>query len=147
MWVAEQSVDVAAPPAAVWAKYTDVANWPTWDSGLVEASLDGQFDTGGTGRMKTPKGPAARFTLTAVEPDRSFTEETRFPGVRMILEHEIAATDTGCRVTHRARLTGPLAFLWQRILGPRIERALPGAVAGVARAAEGGANPAPTAGT
>lgn len=137
MLIAEESVEVGAGPAAVWARYVDVPNWPTWDDGLVESSLEGPFEQGGKGKMKAQKGPAARFTLTAVEPERAFIEETRFPGVRMILEHEIVPTAGGCRVTHRALLAGPLTFAWKRVLGPRIRAALPGAVAGLARAAEG----------
>jgi hypothetical protein len=67
-----------------------------------------------------------------------FATETRLLGGRLLFEHIIEPIDAGVRITHRARIDGPLAFLYARILRNSITRGLPD---GVDRLATTTANP------
>jgi hypothetical protein len=71
-------------------------------------------------------GLRLRFTLTEVEPERAFTDESRLPGARMGHRHELQPTAGGVRLVNTIYIRGPLARLWAPILGPQAKRGLPG---------------------
>ena len=131
------SVDVAAPPARIFALWADAAAWPSWDPDLESAALDGPFASGSTGVLKPRGGPRTRIELVDVREPESFTAVSRLPGCRMVFEHRAEATGAGCRVTHVVRFEGPLAFAFRRLIGPSIRRGLPGTMAGLRGAAAG----------
>ena len=145
--VSSESVEVRAAPARVFALWRDASGWPAWDPDLESASLDGPFAVGSRGTLKPRGAPRTTIELTDVAPDRAFTAVARLPLCRMVFEHEIepfdessdGPSDERCRVTHRVRFAGPLAPLFARLIGPSIERGLPGTMAGLKRAAEEGA--------
>jgi hypothetical protein len=133
-WECEHSADSEASPEAVWRRYVDVENWREWaQKGVEESSIDGEFEVGTKGVTKAPNLPRARFELVAVEPERRFASKSKVPGGTLLFEHEIEPTDGGTRITHRARLDGPLAFIWSPLLGRLVEREMP---EGVERLAE-----------
>lgn len=132
----EGSIDIAAPPARVFALWADPAGWPVWDPDLVEAELVGPFAVGSRGAVRPVKGPRTRIVLREVTPARSFAAVSDLPLCRMVFEHTIHTAAVGCRVTHAVRFEGPLAMLYRRLIGPSIERGLPGTMMGLKRAAE-----------
>jgi hypothetical protein len=58
----------------------------------------------------------------------------------MIFSHEVTPDVSGTRITHRVEISGPLAGLFARLLGPNLKQGLPEAVNGLVRMAEGGAH-------
>ena len=46
--IARRAIDIAAPPGTVWGLHTDVNAWPTWQTDITEAHLDGAFEPGAT---------------------------------------------------------------------------------------------------
>jgi hypothetical protein len=133
-WQSEHSADSGASPDAVWRRYVDVENWHEWaQKGIEESSIDGEFEVGTKGVSKAPNLPKTRFELVAVEPEKRFASKGKLPGGTLLFEHEIEPTDGGTRITHRATLDGPLAFLWTPLIGRLIEREMP---EGVERLAE-----------
>jgi Polyketide cyclase / dehydrase and lipid transport len=134
IWKLEHSAETEAQPAAVWDRYTDVAHWSEWSTkGVEESSLDGKFEVGSKGTSKAPHLPKGRFELIEVEPERRFVSKVKLPGGTMTFEHQLEPTDGGTRITHRARIEGPLSFLWSPMLGWSVKRGLP---SGVERLAE-----------
>jgi hypothetical protein len=91
----------------------------------VWSRLNGPFEVGTKGKSKPPGLPAGRFRLTVVEPERMFATETRLPGARLLFEHVIEPHEVGVTITHRAVISGPLTFLYARILRRAILRGLP----------------------
>lgn len=57
-----------------------------------------------------------------------FASETTLPGGRLRFDHLIDARDSGVRITHRATLSGPLAFLYAPFVKKSVERGLPDGV-------------------
>jgi len=128
-WQFQHSALSSARRAAVWSHYTDVEKWSAWSQKGVEWSrIDGPFAAGTEGKSKPPGFPAARFRLTAVEPERMFASEAKLPGARLKFEHVIESVGAGVQITHRARLDGPMAWLWAPLLRRSIERGLPDGV-------------------
>lgn len=128
MWSTSSSFDAPGLTAsAVWsAAYADASAWPAWNDALASASLDEPFAVGSRARVRFRTGLRLRFTLTEVEPERVFTDESRLPGARMGHRHELESTAGGVRLRNTIYIRGPLARLWAVVLGPQAERGLPG---------------------
>jgi len=128
-WRFEHSAESSATKADIWRRYVDVAHWCEWSRLGVEWSrLEGPFEVGTKGKSKPPGLPAGTFRLVGVEPERMFATKTRLPGGRVHFEHVIEPLGAGAWITHRARIEGPLGFLYERILRRSILRALPDGV-------------------
>lgn len=137
MWELEHSETTTAGREAVWALWSDVRTWPEWDAGIEWVELHGPFAAGSEGKLKPAGSRAVRFRMLAAEPDEGFSDETKLPLARMRFEHELADDPSGgvC-ITHRVTIGGPLATLFERVIGRGLARELPATVCALARRAE-----------
>lgn len=126
---------VAASPSAVFSRYRDVRSWPAWDPETLTVDLP-ELRVGAKGWLKPRQGPRARIAIVEVTENRSFTVEGLLPLCRMHFGHELHDTGTGTLVTHSISFSGPLAFLFRRLVGREIERTLPNTLAGLKSATE-----------
>jgi len=112
----EESIRIAAPPAKVWAVYSDVERWPEWTPVMrkIERLENGPLALGSTARIEAKGGPPSVWTVTEFTDGRSFTWESSARGVKLVAWHLIEADDGGSKVTLGARMTGLMATL----LGP-----------------------------
>lgn len=137
MWKTQASQIVKAPAAAVWRQYVDVERWSEWDDEVEWCKLEGPFVAGTRGKLKPKGGPTASFQLLEVEPNRRFHDRTSLPLTKLDFEHLLEPVDGGVRVTHTVTFSGPLAFLFSRIIGrKKLEAGLPRAVGKLAARAE-----------
>ena len=136
MWVARATAETTATPDAVWELWTDVERWKEWDRHVLWSRLDGPFAPGSKGEIKPAAGPKASFVLTEVVPERRFTDCLRLPFATLEYQHELTPVAEGWRITHRVQINGPLAFLFNRIIGRTIAAELPTAVRNLARLAD-----------
>jgi hypothetical protein len=93
-----ESATINGEVSTVWEVMTDVASWATWNSHYLWTEFPGPFEVGATGSTKpkgTPGKAGAPFTVTAVEPERSFSTETTMPGGRMNIVYRYAPAGTG----------------------------------------------------
>lgn len=129
IWRFEHSAESSAGKADIWRRYVDVPHWSEWSRlGVAWSRLDGPFEVGTAGKSKPPGFSAGRFRLVVVEDERMFATESRYPGSRLLFEHVIEPLQAGVRITHRARIDGPMAFILVWIARRSIERALPDGV-------------------
>ena len=126
-----------APPPAVWTVWTDVPGWPRWDTELQAAALDGPFEIGARGRLTPLRGPEARFTITELDPGRSYTFETALPLARLRVRRAWqTAPDGATEITHHVSFHGLMGGIFARRFGPAFRRALPQAMERVVALAE-----------
>jgi hypothetical protein len=136
-WRATSSAPSTGPRETVWLLWADVPSWPRWNPTLAEASFDGPIADGVTGTLKPRKGPRSKIVLRDVREAAAFTAESRLPGARLRIEHEVAdVPEGGSLVTERAVISGPLARIWALLFGRQLERDMATAVEALARAAE-----------
>jgi len=107
------TVDINAAPAAVLAVMSDVERWPEWTASVTSVTrLDsGPFVVGSRARIRQPKLPPALWTVSAMEPGRSFTWISKGPGILVTAHHSIELREGGSRVTLSIRYRGLLAKL------------------------------------
>lgn len=137
---ARTSIDVAAPPDRVWDVLVDVERWPEWtDSVSNVRCLDpGPLAVGSRAEISQPRIPTGTYTVTALDPGRSFTWEQRQPGSKVSAHHECTPLpDGGSRVELRVVMSGALGGVVGRLYRKLTERYLGMEAAGLKARAEG----------
>ena len=132
---ATASITSSAPAAAFFAHWADMAAWPEWNLDTEWVRLHGPFAPGTTGRLKPKGGFAVPFRIERLTDDE-FVDVSRLPGARLTFAHRVTASPTGVRVDVRVDLTGPLAGIWRRIIGPGVSASLQPDLDRLARRAE-----------
>ena len=109
----EQVIDIAAPPDRVWAVMSDVERWPEWTASVrrVERLDQGPFAVGSRARVRQPRLPAATWTVTALEPGRSFEWQSPAPGLLSVGGHRVEPAEN-----QTSRVT--LSLTWSGLLTP-----------------------------
>jgi uncharacterized protein YndB with AHSA1/START domain len=107
-------IAIDATAERVWSIMSDIDRWPEWTPSVDHAQRleDAALTVGSTARLKQPKFPAATWTVTHLEPGRSFTWEARGLGFTTRGIHRIEGEPTGpVRVVLEIELRGALALL------------------------------------
>jgi uncharacterized protein YndB with AHSA1/START domain len=111
------TVDIDAPPDAVWAVMSDVEKWHEWTASItsVERLDAGPFVVGSRAHVRQPKLRPADFVVTELVPQREFTWVTRSPGIGATARHAVEPIARGTRATLSVRfeglLSGPVAWM------------------------------------
>ena len=137
------SVEVAAPPERVWDVLIDVERWPEWTESVTSARIvdTGPLAVGSRVEIVQPRIPKATYTVTALEPGRSFTWEQRQPGSTVTAHHEChPLPDGGTRGELTVTMTGALGGLVGRLYRNLTVRYLTMEAAGLKARAEGSAS-------
>ena len=95
------SVEIAVPVARVWQVMSDVDRWHEWTPSITNIErVDGApFEVGMRATVRQPKLPRATWTVTALEPGRSFAWVSTAPGVRMVAYHQVDPVGVASRAT------------------------------------------------
>ena len=108
MFHREFQTTTTAPRSAIWALWTDINNWSTWNAGIEASQLTGPFVSGAEFSM-TPSGQEAMTSrLVRVEEGVVFTDETTLDDICVTVEHRIEPLDGNTlRIVYSARVVGP----------------------------------------
>ena len=116
----ETTIDIEAPPDAVWAVLTDFAAYPDWNPFMV--SIAGDLETGAKLAV-TMQNPGGRPTTFRPEVLRADEHRLRWIGkvlLRGVFDgaHELRVdvTPTGSRFVQREEFSGVLVPLFWRTL-------------------------------
>jgi uncharacterized protein YndB with AHSA1/START domain len=139
----EITVDIAAPPARVWAVMSDVERWHEWTTTVtsIERLDSGTLAVGARARIRQPKLPRADWTITALDEGRGFTWETRSPGVTVVANHFVEPGALGTHATLSLRFAGLLGPLVGWMTKGLNNRYLAIEAAGLKRRSENPAHP------
>lgn len=109
----------------IWQIWTDVNHWPKWHGDLEYCKLEGAFVVGNYFMLK-PKGVKAfKIQLTHIEEGKKFTDCTPFFGAKMYDTHELEETSDGLRLINTLVVTGPLRFLWVKLVAQNVANSVP----------------------
>lgn len=109
----------------IWRIWTDVNNWPTWHGDLDYCKLEGSFTVGNYFMLK-PKGVnSVKIVLTEINEGRDFTDCTFFFGAKMFDTHSMAETAEGLLLTNKLVVTGPLKWLWIKLVAQNVADTVP----------------------
>lgn len=109
-----------ASPAQAWALLSDVCRWPQWLPTVrrVEQLAGTTLAPGARYKIWQPQLAPAVWVVTEVQPGRSFSWESRSPGVKVLAEHVLSGTaPEGPSVLLRISFSGLLSGLVARLYG------------------------------
>lgn len=135
-------VTTTASPARVWALWTDVSTWKTWDRELKDAELAGPMRLGSSGTIISLSGSSAAFEVTEFDPGSSYTFVTNLPLAKLTIRRSIVGT-APTRFRHEVSFSGAAAAMFAMALGPGFRAALPPTMREIAALAEADALRAP----
>lgn len=124
MWKKEHKViakDVTAQQ--IWQVWSDIKNWPKWDSGLEACwwlTPHTELKPGAIFNLKIKNGPKFKIFITEAKPYKAFIDYTQFFLARMYDTHELKETADGLEITNTISMTGPLAWVWRKLVGENV---------------------------
>jgi hypothetical protein len=127
----QHHIIINAPREAVFAVYQRTEGWPLWDDEVRAVDLPAGLVAGASGSLTPRKGPQARVKVTSVVKNGSFVVEAALPFCVMSFGHDLTDEGTSTRAVHSVSFTGPLAFIFRRLIGRDIARTLPGTLFGL----------------
>jgi ligand-binding SRPBCC domain-containing protein len=108
---------VSPSPERLFRAIADVASWPVWDSELESVEPPSTVLAGTGFALKPRGGPRVRMTIESVEANRRFVDVSHLPLAKMRTSHEFTPeAGGGTRVRVTIEVSGPLGFLWDRIV-------------------------------
>lgn len=126
MWVKSYSRVVSGVTKEdVWRAWADVNNWPKWDEGLEFCQMNGEFEKNNQFILKPAGGPKVKIILSEVTPNKTFTDYCKFLGATMYDVHDLEEISEGLRITNTIKVTGPLRFIWVKLVASNIVKTLP----------------------
>lgn len=126
MWTSEYKKEFkGVSDEAIWKAWVDVNNWPQWDRELETTRLEGAFEEGARFLLRPKGGPNVTIEITKVAAPYVFEDVTKFPLARMHDYHEIEKTAEGILLKSRISVTGPLGWLWKRIVAQGVADGVP----------------------
>jgi uncharacterized protein YndB with AHSA1/START domain len=117
MMVTTSHATSTAPPEAFFSRWADMATWPQWNTDTEWVRLDGPFATGSTGVLKPKGGPKVRFVIERLVPGHEFVDVSLLFGARLTFDHRVTAAGGTTTVDVTVSIDGPLARVWNLILG------------------------------
>ena len=110
---------------AIWSVWTDVNSWPKWHDGLEYCKMQGPFVVGNHFMLKPKTMGPVKITLTEVIQGYSFTDCTTFFGAKMYDTHSIEETSEGLVLCNKLVVTGPLAWVWIKLVAQYVANSVP----------------------
>lgn len=136
MWSKEISINTNASKDQIWKIWTDVSNWKSWDSQVVDSELFESFQQGSEGILTPKGGPKTKFELTEVTPNHSFTTTSKLPLGKMKVIHSIEKQNTELIITHKVEISGLSSFIFSKFIGEKLIKELPEALDKLVKQAE-----------
>jgi len=119
--ISTDTITIDAPLAVVWAVYSDIEYWPDWTASVTTAHLDprGPLALGSRASIKQPRFPRVTWTVTAIEPERSWQWANHSIGAHTTADHRLTQLDGGrtrvdLSIDQRGVLGRPIGWVVKR---------------------------------
>ena len=120
-----------------WKLSTDVNQWHEWHEDLDYCKMEEPFEVGNHFMLK-PKGvKPVKIVLTDVQEGKCFIDCTTFFGAKMYDTHAFEDTSEGLKLTNTVVVTGPLKWLWIKLVAQNVANSAPEQMEALARLARG----------
>lgn len=108
IWHVQHDIEAKAGPSAIWALFSDVAGWKTWNPGVEASQLEGPFATGSWFTMTPTGAEPLRSRLLNVRENECFVDETRVDDLVVTVHHRLTVLEDGrTRISYELEARGP----------------------------------------
>lgn len=115
--LAQTTQETKATPEAIFALWADIDHWSDYDKGIEWAKLTDSFAPGGRYTIKPKGGPTVKATILTIEPNKSFIDVSHLFGAKLRFDHILSQQGDSTSVSVTMSLSGPMGWLWAKILG------------------------------
>jgi uncharacterized protein YndB with AHSA1/START domain len=116
-------IEIAAPPDRVWELLSNIERWPTWNSLVEKAELNGPLHPGSVFKWKS-KGFALTSTLREVTPKRRLAWTGKAFGTRAVHIWEMEEANQGTMLRTAESFGGWLPRLMPRAMQRALDETL-----------------------
>lgn len=116
-------IHVVAPAQMVWDTVAGVGDWPQWNPGISEVSIDGPIAEGTTFSWRAGRSKIVSV-FRLVDPPRAVGWTGKTFGVKAVHTWEISADAGGVRLRTEESWSGPLAGLLKKKLNAMLSEAI-----------------------
>jgi uncharacterized protein YndB with AHSA1/START domain len=112
---------------SVWATWTDMASFPSWDPREETMRLDAPFGVGATGFSKQRGGrPGSAFRIVRVEPNKRWVNQVPLPGGSLTMDHVLRDVGSGrIHLLKRYTVLGPMTLAFRLFFARGIREEAP----------------------
>lgn len=135
--LAQTTQTTKATPADIFQLWADVNSWAEYDHGIEWAKLTDTFGAGGHYMLKPKGGPKVKAKILVADANSRFIDESQLPGAKLKFDHELSAQNGVTTVKLTMTISGPLSFIWAKILGKNQQSDLEASTANLIAKAEG----------
>jgi len=119
------SMKTTASPQAVWAVWTNVSAWKTWDIGLKDASIDDTFTLGTKGEILSLENRKAKFKVVEFVEGKSYTYKTKLPLGGLYVKRYLTTQNKVTTFTHEVWFKGLTKGVFSKTFGGKFRAMLP----------------------
>lgn len=130
------SLETNASAEKIWNIWTDVAHWKTWDTGLKDASLTGNFELNARGIIISLEDRKSKFTVVEYIEGKSYTFKTRLPLGSLYVKRYLETGEGVTRFTHEVWFEGLIKGIFAKAFGADFRDKLPGVLENIKNIAE-----------
>jgi hypothetical protein len=130
------TLETSAGPEKIWAIWTDVPNWNTWDTGLKKAEMTEKFTRNAKGVITSLENRKSKFSITDFEEGKTYTFRTKLPLGSLYVKRSWDMKNGKTYFTHEVWFTGLTGGIFARKFGPRFREMLPEVMNKVKKIAE-----------
>jgi uncharacterized membrane protein len=134
----ETSITIDAPIEVVWDVFSDVERWSSWTTSVTSVHLldAGPLRIGSRARIRQPRLPKVVWTVTELEPGRSWTWTATSPGASTVASHRLSEVDGRTLAEQTIVQSGPIGALVGRLYRSLTKRYLALEAEGLRRQSE-----------
>lgn len=126
----------SAPPEKVWALWTDVSQWKSWDTGLSDAKMEGPFQLNSTGEIISLEGRTSKFKVVAFTNGESYTFRTKLPLGSLYVKRYLSIQEGETVFTHEVWFKGLTKGIFAKAFGEKFRAILPEVLENIKHLAE-----------
>ena len=104
------------PADRLYRAVANISRWPEWAGDIEWTAHDGRLEPGSPFTLKPKGGPKVQLEVVEARPASVFTDLARLPLATMRTSHAFAEDAAGTTMTVEISISGPLGFLWDRII-------------------------------
>ena len=130
------SMESTAAPDQIWALWTNVSTWKTWDIGLKDATMDVPFGLYNKGTIISLEGRKSKFKVIEYQEGISYTIKTSLPLGSLRIKRYLSSSNGITTFTHEVWFTGLTKGIFAKAFGAKFREMLPEVLENVKQLAE-----------
>lgn len=129
-------METSSSPEQIWAIWTDVKNWKTWDIGLKDAEMKSSFQEGNKGIITSLEGRKSKFKVIEVNEGISYTYKTKLPLGSLYVKRYLSVNNNITTFTHEVWFKGISKGIFAKAFGKKFRKMLPEVLQNIKQLAE-----------